>query len=241
MTKLTNRVVMVTGASRGLGKALVELFLTHDIKRIYATARSSSSLPAFSDHRVMPIALDIGDAEQIETIAVQATDVDILVNNVGINLFGSILTTPLEHIEQEFAVNLFGTLNMVRAFYPVISANGGGNIVNLNSICSFAAMPGLAGYSASKAALFSITQAMRPELAEVNIKVHGVFPGPIDTNMNAGKDVPDMASAHDVAHSIVQGILDGDDDIYPDRIGQQTADEWHANPKQVEQKFAQYR
>ena len=233
MTDLQGRVILLTGASRGLGRVLAEILLTYNIKKMYVTARNITTLEIFHDNRVVPIQLEITDSRQIHQLAEQAQDIDMLINNVGVNLYGSILTTPLEKIEQEMAVNYFGTLNMIRAFYPIIEANGGGNIINMNSICSYAGMPGLAGYCASKAALFSITQSMRPELAKRNIRVHGVFPGPIDTDMNAGKDVPDMAEPHDTAQAIINGILNDEDDIYPDPIGKQVGQDWRTNAKML--------
>lgn len=239
MNQIENRVALVTGANRGVGKAIVDLLLKRNVKKVYAAARQIDSLMHFNAARVVPIMLDITNVKQIGVIKALATDVDLLINNAGVNGRGSLLTVDLDVVRWEMDTNYYGTLAMIRAFSPCIKANGGGNIVNMISICALASMPGLGGYSASKAALFSATQAMRADLAKMNILLQGVFPGPIDTDMNAGLEI-EMATPQSVAAAILDGIMHGDEDIFPDPIGVQTGRDWLANPKNLEKQFAKY-
>ena len=239
MANLEDRVAIVTGAGQGLGRALVDVLLAYNVKKIYATARNVTSLRHFIDRRVIPTALDITNPVQISTLKQQAGDVNLLINNAGINTRASVLTGSFNDVKREMDTNFYGTLEMIRAFSPVIEANGGGNVVNIISICAFASMPGLSGYSASKAALFSATQAIRTDLKPKNIQVHAVFPGPIDTDMNKGLDI-EMATPQSVAEAILDGVLNEAEDIFPDTGGQQVGRDWLDNPKKLERQFSQY-
>lgn len=239
MISLENRVALVTGANRGVGAAIVQALLNANVKRVYATARSLSSV-TFSDDRVTPLELDITDREQIIATANNVSDVDILINNAGVNAFGSLITSDISGIERDMRTNYFGTLDVIRAFTPVLENNGGGNIVNIISICALASMPGLGGYSASKAALFSATQALRPELNDKKIEMHAVFPGPLDTDMNDGIDI-DKASPESTAEHILRDMVNGIEDISPDPVSQDVMKTWSTNPKQLEREFSVYR
>lgn len=239
MVSLEKRVALVTGANRGVGAAIVQALLDANVKRVYATARNLNSM-TFNDERVTPLELDITDREQIAATANNVSDVNLLVNNAGVNAFGSILSSDLSGVERDMRTNYFGTLDMVRAFAPIIERNGGGNIVNVISICALASMPGLGGYSASKAALFSATQALRPELNDKKIEIHAVFPGPIDTDMNDGIDI-EKASPESTAQHILQDMVNGIEDIYPDPVSQDVFKTWGSNPKQLEREFSVYR
>ncbi|WP_111977624.1 SDR family NAD(P)-dependent oxidoreductase [Algibacillus agarilyticus] len=232
------KVALVTGANRGLGKAIVAALLAAGIKKVYAAARCSSSIK-HADTRVVPIDCDITSVEQLERVKTQVGDLNILINNAGRNAFGSILTSELDGIQQDMAVNYLGTLNAIRALYPVIQANEQGHIVNVISICALASMPGLGGYCASKAALFSATQAIRAELKKVNVRVRvqGVIAGPLDTDMNEGLEI-EMATPEVAAQAIVAGIQLADDEIYIDPVALESGRIWQRNPKQLEADFA---
>ena len=231
-----NKIVFVTGANRGIGKAIVEALLKHKVKKVYAAARDIKSLN-FNDPRVVPVQLDITKREQIEKAAVLASDVQVLINNAGALTFASIATGKFEDLMSDMQVNYFGTVSMVQAFVPVLEKNSGGAIANISSIVGLAPMPGAAGYCASKAALFSATQAMRTELKSKHISVHGIFPGPIDTRMAKDFDLP-KTSAEVTADNILAGIAAGKEDIFPDPMSLKLSELWAKNPKGLEKQFA---
>lgn len=228
--------VFVTGANRGIGRALVDELARQGVKKIYAAARKTEAMQ--SSDLVVPVALDITDRQAVKAATQQAADTTLLINNAGALAAGSFLQAPLELIARDLETNYFGTLNMLRAFAPVIEQNGGGAIANILSIVSLANMPGIGGYSASKAAAFSLTQAVRAELRPKGISVHAIFPGPVDTDMAAEITLP-KTSSQEVAANILRDIANGAEDIYPDPLSQQMAQLWLANPKELERQFAQ--
>ena len=230
------KVVFVTGANRGIGKAIVEALLKHNVKKVYAAARDIKSLN-FNDPRVVPVQLDITKREQIDKAAALANDTQVLINNAGALAFAPIVAGKPADIISDMQVNYFGTVSMVQAFVPVLEKNGGGAIANFSSIIGLAPMAGVGGYSASKAAVASATQAMRAELKAKNISVHGVFPGPIDTDMAKEFNLP-KTSAAVTAENIIAGIAAGKEDIFPDPMSQQISELWFKDPKGLEKKFA---
>ena len=140
-----NTIALVTGANRGFGKALVAALLSAGVGKIYAAARDPSAVEAqHADSRVVPVTLDVTKADRVAAAAAQAGDVTMLFNNAGVLDFGDILTTPLEKVDRNMAVNFYGKLSMARAFAPVITGNGGGAIINTLSLVALASMPGLA-------------------------------------------------------------------------------------------------
>ncbi len=236
---IENKVVFITGAGRGIGKALVKVCLQHNAKKVYAGARDLEALKDLTDARVVPVKLDITKTADVQSAAKTAGDVQVLINNAGIFASHSLLDSPMENIRTDMDVNYFGTINMIRAFAPVIENNGGGAIASICSIVSLASMVFVAGYSASKAALFSATQALRTELRTKNIAVHGIFPGPIDTDMAKGVEMAKTAPEQ-AAENILQGIKAGKEDIFPDPMSEQMAALWHQNPKKLEEQFASF-
>lgn len=234
---IKNNVIFITGANRGIGKALVEAALAHGAKKIYAAARKTSDMPNFNDARVIPVALDITDRALAKKAAEAASDTQILINNAGALAFASVIEGPMEMLMRDMEVNYFGTLNVTRAFAPAIAANGGGAIASISSVVGLASMAGIGGYSASKAALFSAIQASRAELKSKNISVHGIFPGPIDTDMARPMEMAKTSPA-ETADNILKGIAAGVEDIYPDPMSAQLGQLWASNPKEVERMFA---
>lgn len=237
---LTNKTALVTGANRGIGLALVEALLKAGARKVYAGARNADQLTAavaLDPARVFPLRLDIADQAQVDAAAKTAGDVEILINNAGVLDFGDALTVPIAAIERNFAVNVYGTLAMARAFAPIIEKNGGGAITNLLSVVSLASIPGLAGYNASKAALWSLTQSLRGTLAARGISVHGVFPGPVDTDMASEITMPKTSPA-DVAQAILDGMASGAEDIFPDPMAREVYAGWSKDHKAVEHQFA---
>jgi NAD(P)-dependent dehydrogenase (short-subunit alcohol dehydrogenase family) len=233
---IVNATALVTGANRGIGRALVTALLEAGARRVYAAARDPATI-ADDDPRVVPLRLDVTDAAQVAAAARQARDVTLLVNNAGVLDFGGPLDVSQAALERNFATNFFGPLATARAFAPAIEANGGGAIVNVLTIVALASMPGLAGYNASKAAAWSMTQALRASLAGRGIAVHAVFPGPVDTEMAAAITFP-KTGAQDVAKAIVAGVAAGQEDVFPDPMSQQVYEAWRQDHKAVERQFA---
>jgi NAD(P)-dependent dehydrogenase (short-subunit alcohol dehydrogenase family) len=231
--QLSNKTVLVTGANRGIGKALVTALLDRDVKKIYAAARDTAKLPAFNDDRVVALQLDIANIEEVQNAAKVADDIDLLINNAGVAAFTSLLTGPRELIERDMTTNYYGTLDMVREFAPLLENKEDAGIVNLVTIAAFANFPIVGGYSASKAALFSLSQGIRVELAAKGISVHTVNPGPIDTEL--AKEFPmEKASAADTAENILDGLANNEADIFPDAAGRQMFDVWNNNYRDLE-------
>lgn len=238
--KIQAATVLVTGANRGIGTALVSALLQAGVKKIYATARDVSSLAALTAldvTRVVSLRLDVTNPELVNGLPIQAPDVNLLINNAGIISFGSILDVPVETIANQFETNFYGPLNMARAFAPLIEKNGGGAIVNLLSVVSMVSAPGMSAYNASKAAAWSMTQSLRASLTGNNISVHGVFPGATDTDMLAGVEMVKTSPAH-VAAAILAGIEADLEDIFPDPMSTQVYAAWQQDYKAVEKQFA---
>ena len=238
--KISNATVLVTGANRGIGLALVRALLDAGASRVYAAARNTDQLAkavSADPARVVPVQLDVTDAVSVDAAARTVGGVDILVNNAGAAFFGNLLDMPIDQVKRDLDVNYLGTLRVVRAFAPLFREGREGAVVNLLSVVSIASAPGLGGYSASKAAAWSMTQAIRATLAGRGVSVHGVYPGPVDTDM--AKDIPmDKTPPDAVARAIVSGIEAGDEDIFPDPMALQVAAGWKQDHKAVERQFA---
>jgi NAD(P)-dependent dehydrogenase (short-subunit alcohol dehydrogenase family) len=230
---LSGKTVLVTGANRGIGLAIVKTLLNRGVSKIYAGARNPKKLPNFDDTRVVPLTLDITDKEQIAAAARTAGDVDVLINNAGVAAFSSILDGPLDLVERDMNTNYFGTLDMVRTFVPVLEGKEGAAIVNIVTIAAFANFPMVGGYSASKSALFSLSQGIRIELTSKGIAVHTVNPGPIDTEL--ASDFPtDKADPGQTAENIIEGLENNEADIFPDEMGRQMFDVWKSDYRELE-------
>lgn len=233
--------VLITGANRGIGKAYVEAFLQAGAVRIYATARSLAALEAvvaMAPDRIIPLALDVTRPEEVAVVAQQAPDVNILINNAGVLGAGGLFTDQsVETAQWEMQTNYFGTLSMVRAFAPVLKRNGGGAIVNLLSIVSVVNAPVFSSYSASKAALYSLTQGVRAELAQQGTQVIGIFPGPVDTAMSEGVPM-DKVAPTEVAKATIRAIVERTEEVYPDPVSQSVFTHLQNPLKEVEKQFA---
>jgi NAD(P)-dependent dehydrogenase (short-subunit alcohol dehydrogenase family) len=233
--KIEGSIALVTGANRGLGKALVAALLEAGAEKIYAAARDERTIA--SGARVVPLVLDTTKPEQIAAAANKASDVTLLVNNAGVMTSQNVLTTSASDLEADFRVNLFGTLAVIKGFLPVLERARFATIVNVMSLTSLASFPGTGGYSASKAAAYSITQALRPELRAKHIEILAVLPGPIDTDMVKALELP-KASPAATAKAIVAGIARGEEEIFPDPMSQQLAELWKKSPKEFERALA---
>jgi NAD(P)-dependent dehydrogenase (short-subunit alcohol dehydrogenase family) len=211
--------VLVTGANRGIGKALVDEALRRGAKHVYAAARTPIT---YADRRVTPLKLDITNASDIQAALEQVTSLDVLVNNAGVAVYDNLGDRGA--IEQSLSVNLYGTHAMIQAFLPAL-AQSEGAIVNVLSIAGLASLPIIPAYSISKAAAFSMSQSFRALLAPHGISVHVVLPGPVDTEMSRGLNIP-KASPESVARAIFDGVDLGEEDIFPDPASASLTQAW---------------
>lgn len=206
---LQKKTVFVTGANRGIGRALVEVALRRGAKRVYAGTRKPM---AHADGRVTPLILDVTNAAQIQRAVENVESLDILINNAGLASYDDL--SDRAALEQHLAVNLFGTYGVSKAFLPLLTRSRGA-IVNVLSLAALAPLPMIPAYSISKAAAFSLTQSLRALLAGRGVTVHAVLAGPVDTDMSRGLDIP-KASPESVARGIFDGLENGEEEIFPD-------------------------
>ena len=216
---INDKTLLVTGANRGIGQALVDEALKRGASRVYAGTRQPF---VHDDPRVTSLTLDVTDPAQIRAAVEQVESLDILVNNAGISVPDDL--SKQAAFEAHFAVNLYGTYGVTEAFLPLLSDSSGA-IVNVVSLGAFAAVPVLPAYSASKAAEFSLTQSLRAVLAGRGVSVHAVMPGPVDTDMVRFLDIP-KSSPESVASAILDGVENGEEEIFPDPMSGSMADGW---------------
>lgn len=237
MSKIEGKAALVTGANRGLGLAFVEELLAAGAAKVYAGARNTESLAGLverSNGKVIPVEIDVTKPDAINAAAAGHKDVSVLINNAGIAAFEGLISASDETAARdEMETNYFGTLNMIRSFAPVLASNGGGAIVNLGSIASHVNFPVLGSYSAAKAAVHSLTQGVRAELAAQGTRVVGVYPGPVDTDM--AENFPmDKTAPNTVAKTVLEGLEAGEEDIYPDPMSTEMHAALLGDPKAVE-------
>jgi NAD(P)-dependent dehydrogenase (short-subunit alcohol dehydrogenase family) len=214
--KIAGCTALVTGANRGLGHAFVAALRNAGAAKIYAATRDLNGLS--QDGIVIPVKLDITKANEVYAAAAACADVDLLINNAGVARFTSAIGTPtIDNARLEMETNYFGTLSMCRAFAPVLKRNGGGTLVNMLSVASFFNLPAQATYSASKAAAWSLTKAVRFELHAQGTRVIGVYAGYIDTDMAADIKNTPKSSAAEIAARVIDGIEADAEDIFADK------------------------
>ena len=229
---IADKAVLVTGANRGIGQALVAEALTRGAKRVYAGTRQPLAHPG---GRVTPLTLDVTSAAQIQAAADQVETLDVLINNAGIALYDDLSDRAV--LERHLAVNLFGTYGVTQAFLPLLTRSHGAVVNNL-SVNAFAPLPLIPAYSISKAAAFNLTQSLRTLLAGRGVSVHAVLTGFVDTDMTRGIDMP-KASPESVARAIFDGVEGGEEDIFPDPMSQSMADSWRSGAaKALEREYA---
>jgi NAD(P)-dependent dehydrogenase (short-subunit alcohol dehydrogenase family) len=229
---LANSTVLVTGANRGIGRALVEEALRRGARRVYAGTRRPAAHP---DPRVVSLTLDVTDNGQIQSAAQQVDTLDILINNAGVARYDDL--SDRAALEQHLAVNLFGPHAMIQAFLPQLTRSRGAIVNNLSTM-ALAPVPLTPAYSVSKAAGLSLTQSLRALLAGRGVRVHAVLTGPVDTDMTRGFDIP-KSSASLVAAGILDGVENGEDDIFPDPASASLAPSWRAGTaKALEREYA---
>jgi NAD(P)-dependent dehydrogenase (short-subunit alcohol dehydrogenase family) len=231
---IADKTVLITGANRGIGRALVEEALSRGAKRVYAGTRQPLAHP---DGRVTPLTLDITNEEQIQTAVGQVESLDVLVNNAGVGLLNEL--SDRVALEQHLAVNLFGPYAVTQAFLPLLTRSRGAVVNNL-SMNALAPMRLVSAYSAAKAASFSLTQSSRSLLAGQGVTVHAVLTGPVDTDAARGFDIP-KASPESVARAIFDGVENDEEDIFPDPLSESLAESWrNGSAKGLERMLAAF-
>jgi NAD(P)-dependent dehydrogenase (short-subunit alcohol dehydrogenase family) len=240
--RIAGTTALVTGANRGIGRALVDALLARGAAKVYATARrldSLADLVASSEGRVVPLQLDVTRPDEVHRAAAAAQDVRLLVNNAGVLAkFAGELTDPawIAAARDEFDVNVFGLLAVTQAFAPALTRQPGSAVVNLASVVGLVNLPVIASYSASKAAVHSLTQAIRAQLRPQGVYVAGVYPGPIETDMARSFEI-DKTSPAVAAEAILDGLEAGREEIFPDPFARQIGELYLRDPKAVEQQF----
>jgi NAD(P)-dependent dehydrogenase (short-subunit alcohol dehydrogenase family) len=210
MTAIDGAVVLVTGGSRGLGRAFVDAAYARGAKKIYATARDPRTV---TRQGVTPLALEATDPAAVARVAAAAGDVTILINNAAGLVATDYLDGDVDAVRREFETNFFGPLQITLAFAPVIEANGGGHVLNVASVLSWLALRG--SYAASKAALWSMTNALRVELHPHGIDVTSLHVGYLDTDMVADIEAP-KADPRRVADLALDGVEAGAFEVLAD-------------------------
>lgn len=212
---VSGSTALVTGANRGLGRAITEALLDRGAKTVYAAVRDPATI---TDPRVIPLRVDVTDPESVFAAAAAATDVDLVVNNAGIADGGSVFAPGgVDALRRQLETNAIGPLLVTRAFLPTLEANGGGTVVNVLSVLSWVTMPATSAYSASKAAAWSLTNATRGELRRQGTHVVGVHVGYLDTDMAAHVEGPKTDPA-DLARQILDAVENGDDEVLGDEL-----------------------
>jgi NAD(P)-dependent dehydrogenase (short-subunit alcohol dehydrogenase family) len=229
---IADKTVLVTGANRGLGRALVDEVVRRGAKRVYAATRQPMVV---QDERVTPLIFDVTDPAQIQAAVGRVESLDILINNAGVSVPDDL--SDRSAFDRHLAVNLYGTLDVTQAFVPSLTRSHGA-VVNVVSLGAIAAVPVLPAYSVSKAASLSVTQSLRALLAGRGVSVYAVMPGPIDTDMVRALDIPKTAPK-DVARATLDGVESGEEEIFPDQMSQLVAEGWRAGvSKELERQNA---
>ncbi|MDR7150506.1 NAD(P)-dependent dehydrogenase (short-subunit alcohol dehydrogenase family) [Hydrogenophaga palleronii] len=216
--QIENSVVLVTGANRGIGLAFARELLARGARKVYAAARNPATvtLPG-----VQALQLDVTRPDEIAAATRLAADVTLVINNAGIAQPGGFLTEDSEAVTRRiFETNVFGVLNVSKAFAPVLKANGGGALINVLSVASWVNGGELAAYSASKSAAWSLTNALRHELAAQKTQVLGLHMAYVDTDLTRGFEVP-KSSAKDIVQRALDGLAAGADEVLADGLTEQ--------------------
>ncbi len=216
--KIENAVVLVTGANRGIGLAFCRALLARGARKVYAGARDPASVTLAGVHALR---LDVNQPADVQAAAQQAADVTLLINNAGIAQPGGFMLADSEDTARRlFETNFFAMLRMSQAFAPVLKANGGGGLLNVLSVASWVNGGQLAAYSASKAAAWSLTNALRHELAAQRTQVLGLHMAYVDTDLTRGLDAP-KSSPEDIVSRALDGLEAGQHEVLADALTQQ--------------------
>jgi NAD(P)-dependent dehydrogenase (short-subunit alcohol dehydrogenase family) len=218
---IEGKTILVTGANRGIGQALVEEALRRGAKRVCAGTRQPLD---HADERVTPLTLDVTDEGHIQAAVESVDSLDIVINNAGLALYGDLRDRAA--LEQSLAVNLYGPYDVTQAFLPLLTESRGA-IVNVVSLAAWAAVPVMPAYSVSKAAAFSLSQGLRALLAGRGVSVQVAMLGPVDTDMVRDLEIP-KSSPESVARGIFDGVENGEEEIFPDPLSASMAESWRS-------------
>ncbi|MEU3188915.1 SDR family oxidoreductase [Streptomyces sp. NPDC006923] len=215
MTRLSDSVVLVTGANGGLGKEFVRQGLARGAQKVYATARKPQE---WDDARIVPLTLDVTDSASVAAAAEAAHDTTVVLNNAGTASPSTLLTITPDDLRALYETNVFGPLAVAQAFAPVLAANGGGALVDIHSALSWLATP--SAYPSTKAAFWSLTNGLRIELAAQGTQVVGAHLGFTDTPFTAHLDVP-KEDPRDIVAAIYDGLEAGAHEVLADDTSRQ--------------------
>lgn len=233
MSTMADKAFLVTGANRGIGRALVEEALARGARRVYAGTRQSFSHP---DGRVVPVMLDVTNGTQIQSAVGKVESLDVLINNAGVALYDDLSDPSV--LEHHLAVNLYGMHAVTQAFLPML-ARSGGTVINNLSVNALAPLPLIPAYSISKAAAFNLTQSQRALLAPQGVRVHAILTGPVDTDMTRALDIP-KTTPQSVAAAVFDAVQGDEEEIFPDQMSSSIAENWrNSAAKALERQYAE--
>ena len=242
---IKDSVALVSGANRGIGKAITEELLSKGIKKVYAGARKLESLTTLKEkygNRLEPLQLDVTNQESVDSAAKVASDATMLINNAGTMAHGGFNSeNMLESINQNMEVNVLGVARLTQAVLPNIENKPNATVATVSSVVGLGSMPMMNGYCISKAAVHSMIQGLRGELQESNVLVAGIYPGPIDTDMAKGFEGIELDKPENLAKNVVIALEKGDEDIFPDVMSEQVKQAYGTTPKEVEKMFSAWK
>lgn len=229
--KIKGSTAFVSGANRGLGLAYTKALLAAGARKVYGGARDPSTITLPG---VTPVKLDVTSAEDIAAAVALCGDVDLLINNAGITARGesTLSGSGVDVLRELMETNLYGVLAVSRGFAPVLGANGSGALVNMLSVLSWISLPGTSLYPITKAAAWSLTNALRNELSSQGTQVVGVHAGLIETDMIKGFPSTSMPRSRpeDIAAAVIKGIEAGDSEVIADDTSRSVKTGFSATP-----------